>query len=74
MPDALMTEPVHDLLQAAGLAPGEHVVDAASTSGALLLSARARGITLLGPLTAGGSKGQAPGSHAGGIKGTLTRA
>ena len=62
VPDALMTEPVHDLLQATGLAPGEHVVDAGYTSGALLLSARARGITLLGPLTAGsGSKGQAPG-------------
>jgi transposase len=62
VPDAAMTEPVHDLLQAAGLAPGEHAVDAGYTSAALLLEARARGITLLGPLLAGsGSKGQAPG-------------
>ena len=62
VPDALMTEPVHDRLEAAGLAPGEHAVDAGYTSAALLLDARARGITLLGPLTAGSSsKGQAAG-------------
>ena len=53
MPDAVMTEPVHDMLEAAGLAPGEHAVDAGYTSGDLLLAARARGITLLGPLLAG---------------------
>ena len=28
MPDAVMTEPVHDMLAAAGLAPGEHAADA----------------------------------------------
>jgi transposase len=62
VPDTAMTEPVHDMLQAAGLVPGEHIVDAGYTSAALLIAARARGITLLGPLLTGsGSKGQAPG-------------
>jgi transposase len=62
VPDIAMTGPVHDMLEAAGLAPGEHAVDAGYTSAALLPAARARGIILLGPLTAGsGSKGQAPG-------------
>jgi hypothetical protein len=38
------------------------LVDAGYTSAAMLLDARARGITLLGPLLTGsGSKGQAPG-------------
>jgi transposase len=61
-PDIAMTEPVHDMLEAAGLAPGEHAVDSGYTSAALLTGARARGITLLGPLLAGsGSKGQAAG-------------
>jgi transposase len=50
VPDAAMTEPIHDMLKAAGLAPGEHAVDAGYTSADLLLDARARGITLLGPL------------------------
>jgi transposase len=50
VPDAAMTTPVHDLLDAAGLAPGEHAVDSGYTSADLLLGARARGITLLGPL------------------------
>jgi transposase len=53
--DVAMTAPVHDLLAAAGLAPGEHAVDAGYTSADLLLAARNRGITLLGPLTAGPS-------------------
>jgi transposase len=52
VPDAVMTEPVHDMLAAAGLAPGEHAVDCGYTSADLLLAARARGITLLGPLQA----------------------
>ena len=52
MPDAAMTEPVHDMLDAAGLLPGEHAVDAGCTSADLLLAARARGITLVGPLLA----------------------
>lgn len=50
VPDVAMTEPIHDLLQARDVAPGEHLVDAGYTSADLLLAARARGITLLGPL------------------------
>jgi hypothetical protein len=62
VPDTAMTEPVHDQMEAAGLLPGEHAVDAGYTSAALLLGARARGITLLGPLMTGsGTKGQAAG-------------
>ena len=53
VPDAAMTEPVHDMLAGAGLLPGEHAVDAGYTSADLLLEARARGITLLGPLLSG---------------------
>jgi transposase len=53
VPDAAMTEPVHDRMAAAGLMPAEHVVDAGYTSADLLLGARARGITLLGPLLSG---------------------
>jgi transposase len=52
VPDVAMTGPVHDMLDAAGLLPGEHAVDAGYTSGDLLLAARARGITLIGPLLA----------------------
>jgi len=52
VPDVAMTEPVHDMLDAAGLLPGEHAVDAGYTSADLLLTARARGITLVGPLLA----------------------
>ena len=55
VPDVAMTEPIHDLLEAVGLAPGEHVVDAGYTSADLLLAARARGITLVGPLLADNS-------------------
>jgi transposase len=50
VPDSVMTEPVHDALDAAGLAPAEHAVDAGYASADLLVAARARGITLLGPL------------------------
>ena len=50
VPDAAMTEPIHDTLKAAGLAPSEHAADSGYTSADLLLDARARGITLLGPL------------------------
>ena len=53
VPDAAMTEPVHDMLAGAGLLPGEHAVDAGYTSADLLLGSRARGITLLGPLLSG---------------------
>jgi transposase len=59
--DVEMTGPIHDGLEAARLSPGEHLADAGYISAALLLAARARGITLTGPLQAGGSRGQAPG-------------
>jgi transposase len=62
VPDAAMTEPVHDALASRDLLPGEHAVDAGYTSADLLLAARARGITLLGPLPADNS----PQARAGG--------
>ena len=52
VPDVAMTGPVHDMTAARNLAPGEHAVDAGYTSADLLLAARARGITLVGPLLA----------------------
>ena len=48
--DVAMTEPIHDNLHSKNLLPGEHLVDAGYTSADLLLAARARGLTLLGPL------------------------
>src|SRR6266496_2833769 len=48
--DVEMTEPVHHALARRGLPPGEHAADSGYASGALLLAARARGITLLTPL------------------------
>jgi transposase len=62
VPDAAMTEPVHDMLAAAGLTPGEHAADAGYAGADLLLAARARGITLLAPLAAASS----PQARAGG--------
>lgn len=50
VPDAAMTGPIHDMLDAAGLRPAEHAVDAGYTSADQLVAARARGITLIGPL------------------------
>jgi transposase len=50
--DVSMTEPVHAMLEASGLTPAEHAVDSGYTSADLLLDARKRGITLLGPLVA----------------------
>ena len=55
VPDVVMTGPVHDSLEAAGLLPGEHAVDSGYVSADLLVSARQRGITLLGPLLADAS-------------------
>jgi hypothetical protein len=52
VPDVAMTEPIHDSLHSTNLLPGEHVVDAGYTSAELLRTARARGVTLLGPLLA----------------------
>jgi transposase len=50
--DVVMTEPIHDSLAAKNLLPAEHVVDSGYTSADLLLAARDRGLTLLGPLLA----------------------
>ena len=58
--DHEMTGPVHDSLDDRQVLPGEHLVDAGYASADALLSARARGITLLGPLLAGAP----PGGHA----------
>jgi hypothetical protein len=55
VPDVAMTETIHDTLTDKGLSPAEHVVDAGYTSADLLLAARARGITLVGPLLADNS-------------------
>lgn len=55
VPDVVMTGPVHDSLEAAGLLPGEHVVDSGYISAELLVSSRQRGLTLTGPLLAGNS-------------------
>jgi transposase len=60
--DAAMTGPVHGMLAAAGLAPGEHAADAGYAGADQLLDARARGITLLAPLAANAS----PQARAGG--------
>jgi transposase len=56
VPDVVMTQVIHDDLDAAGLPPGEHAVDAGYTSAATLIEARARGITLTGPLAADSSR------------------
>src|SRR5262249_61476578 len=53
--DVAMTGPIHDGLEAAGLAPGEHAVDTGYTSADELAAAQHRGITLLGPLRADSS-------------------
>jgi transposase len=63
VPDVAMTSPVHDMLDTAGLLPAEHAVDAGYTSADLLLDARARGITLLGPLLADTSPQARTGGH-----------
>lgn len=60
VPDAAMTEPVHDMLAGAGLLPGERAVDAGYTSADLLLDSRARGITLLGSLLSGSRRRPGP--------------
>ncbi|HEV2260662.1 MAG TPA: IS1182 family transposase [Streptosporangiaceae bacterium] len=52
VPDIAMTEPVHDKLAARDLTPGEHAADTGYISADLLLAARARGITLIGPVLA----------------------
>jgi transposase len=66
VPDAAMTTPARDMLDAAGLLPGEHAVDSGYTSADLLLAARARGITLPGPLLANVSPQARAGQYAAG--------
>ena len=56
VPDAVMTQVIHDDMDAAGLPPGEHAADAGYASAAQLLAARARGITLIAPLLADTSR------------------
>jgi transposase len=56
VPDVVMTGTVHDHLGARGTLPGEHAVDTGYTSADVLLDARARGITLIGPLPASSSR------------------
>jgi transposase len=50
VPDAVMTGPVLDRLETAGLLPGELAADSGYMSADLLVSARLRGVTLTGPL------------------------
>jgi transposase len=52
LPDVSMTAAIGDMLAARDLSPGEHAADAGYISADLLLAARARGITLLGPVLA----------------------
>ena len=56
VPDAVMTEPVHDHLEQRGLPPGEHAADTGYASADLLIAARQRGIALIAPLPAGTSR------------------
>ena len=56
VPDAVMTGTIHDDMDAAGLPPGEHAVDSGYASAEHLLTARARGITLIAPLLADASR------------------
>ena len=51
--DVARTAAVHDQMQASGVPPGEHAVDSGFMSAGELIAARARGITLPGPLPAG---------------------
>jgi len=53
VPDAAMTAPIHTMLAARGLTPGEHFVDSGYPSAALLVSSWAdHGIDLVAPLLA----------------------
>jgi transposase len=61
--DHAMTGAVHDQLDAAGLTPAEHAVDAGYASADQVLTARQRGITLLGPLLAGAPPGGRSGGY-----------
>ena len=56
VPGVVMTGTIHDGMDAAGLPPGEHVVDSGYASAEELLAARARGITLIAPLLADASR------------------
>src|SRR5260370_207964 len=66
-PHVSMTGPVHDLLAARDLTPGDHVTDSGYASADLLAAARARGITLIGPLPAHTSPQARDGGDASGL-------
>lgn len=48
--DSTQVQPVHDGLARRSLEPGEHLVDGGYTSAAIILTARAQNIELVGPL------------------------
>jgi transposase len=48
--DSRLIETVHANLEERGVKPGEHLVDGGYTSAAIILSARAQGVDLVGPL------------------------
>lgn len=50
VPDVVMTSVIHQHLDQAGLAPGEHVTDSGYASADLLVTARRQGITMITPL------------------------
>jgi transposase len=50
VPDVAMTSVIHQHLDQAGLAPGEHVTDSGYASADLLVTARGQGITMITPL------------------------
>ncbi|HEX3512393.1 MAG TPA: IS1182 family transposase [Trebonia sp.] len=52
VPDVVLTAPAQERLAARDLLPGEHDVDSGYISADLLVSSRARGVVLVGPLLA----------------------
>ena len=67
VPDVVMTQAIHDDMDAAGLPPGEHAVDSGYASAEELLAARARGITLITPLLANPSRQARTGGYTPGM-------
>lgn len=56
VPDAVMTDVIHDHMEQAGLPPGEHAADSGYASADHLITARGRGIALIAPLLADTSR------------------
>jgi transposase len=65
--DVAMTGPIHGMLEAAGLAPAEHAVDAGYACADELIAARERGITLIGPLLATATRQARTGGYTAGM-------